>query len=191
VLLNQSEEIMDRIYSPHHSNVPIHSGVTSNAAELVKALAGKSGHQAPRTTAVNQGAQARYQLPDDPLAELMGESDPFAGQELLKREPQLSRHFDPVIKMVAELRNHPAIKKYKDLGTTGSWSMIFPARQVLSDLAPFSAPNLLLWRLGGKNKGKQDVASRKSGDSCRPWMVASVSAPYAGIRAGRRSPPPP
>jgi hypothetical protein len=57
------------------------------------------------------------------------------------------------------------------------WGNDFPAQQVPRIRVILSA-NLLLWVLGGKNKGKAGLSRiGKSANLVSPWTVASISAP--------------
>jgi hypothetical protein len=122
--LNQSEETLDRIVS-RYCDLPFHSDTSSSADELVKVFK-KSGNQAPaRMPAGEDPLSPLY--PDDPVAARMDESGALA-QKPLNPKPLVSRHFEPVVRMVAELRAHPAIAKFKDrAGVKECWPDIVKA----------------------------------------------------------------
>ena len=121
-ILNQTEEILDHI-AGRYREIPFHSDTVSNADELRKVFE-KSASQVP---VGNTGYEAAPRYADDPLAALMDESDTLATRELLKRESQSrseSRHFQPIVKIVAKLRSDLLKKGYRVEDRDENWAAI-------------------------------------------------------------------
>jgi hypothetical protein len=102
-LLNQSGDILDHIVSGS-SGLPPHSGSASDSVA-------EPGQRASARMPAGAGYEPATLDSDSPLEKLMDES---GTQELLNSKPLVSRHFEPVVRMVAELRAHPDIAKLKD-----------------------------------------------------------------------------